>query len=483
MFDVPTKALESTVVSVIPTLPQSIVDTQEVLNIMRRQDQFFASGMTLSEEFRRAQLFKLRKAVEKHEGNLIQAFAKDLRKSATEAYFAEIGVTLAEIRHALQHLRGWMKPERSATPMALAPARSEIRREPLGRCLILSPWNYPLLLNITPLVAALAAGNVVVLKPSELAPAMSAAIREMLQDTFPPELVTVLEGGVEMSRMLLAERWDLICFTGGTEVGRSVAQAAAKHLTPCILELGGKSPCLVSRTADLSVAARRIVWGKFLNAGQTCLAPDYILADESIHDALVATLREEILLRFGSEPLNHAQLPRIINQRHFLRLQKMLTPGSVIHGGRSDAEALLIEPTLVAAEDRSAAAMREEIFGPILPILKVKNMADAKTFVKAGEKPLALYLFTADRSEQEDILGSISFGGGCINDVLVHAGNRGLPFGGVGESGMGAYHGRHGFEAFSHRKAIVRNNTLIDVPLRYGPWGRFKDKAFRLFLN
>jgi aldehyde dehydrogenase (NAD+) len=483
MFDVPGKTLDTAVVPVIPTLPSRIVETQEILEIMRRQDQFFASGMTLSEEFRRAQLVKLRKAIEKHEGNILQAFAKDLRKSGTEAWFAEIGVTLAEIRHALHHLRNWMKPERCTTPLALAPARSEIRREPLGRCLILSPWNYPLLLNITPLVAALSAGNTVVLKPSELAPAMSAAIREMLSDSFPAELVCVLEGGVEMSRLLLDQRWDLICFTGGTEVGRSVAQAAAKHLTPCILELGGKSPCIVSRTADLAVAARRIIWGKFLNAGQTCLAPDYILVEESIHDALIQALKDEILLRFGSEPLNNPQLPRIINQRHFLRLQNLIAPGSVLHGGRSDIAALLIEPTLVAAHDRSSPAMREEIFGPVLPVLKVKNIADAKAFIKAGEKPLALYLFTADRREQEDILRSISFGGGCINDVLVHAGNPELPFGGVGESGMGAYHGRHGFEAFSHRKAVVRNSTFLDLPLRYAPWGRFKDKAFRLFLN
>lgn len=483
MFDVPSKTLETAPLSMIPTLPESIVETQEILEIMRRQDQFFATGMTLNEEFRRAQLVKLRKAVEKHEGSLLQAFAKDLRKSGTEAYFAEIGVTLAEIRHALQHLRTWMKPERCTTPMALAPARSEIRREPLGRCLILSPWNYPLLLTITPLVAALAAGNTVVLKPSELAPAMSTAVRELLEDTFPPELVCVLEGGVEMSRLLLDQRWDLICFTGGTEVGRSVAQAAAKHLTPCILELGGKSPCLVSRSADLKVAARRIVWGKYLNAGQTCLAPDYILAEESIHDALVAALRAEIELRFGPEPLNNPQLPRIINHRHFLRLQKMIAPGTVIHGGRCDAEALLIEPTLVSASDRMSPAMREEIFGPVLPIIRVKNLAEAKAFVKAGEKPLALYLFTGDRGEQEDILRTISFGGGCINDVLVHAGNPELPFGGVGESGMGAYHGRHGFESFSHRKSVVRNNTFLDLPLRYAPWGRFKDKAFRLFLN
>lgn len=483
MFDVSSKTLETASLSMIPTLPESIVETQAILEIMRRQDQFFATGMTLNEEFRRAQLVKLRKALEKHEGSLLQAFAKDLRKSGTEAYFAEIGVTLAEIRHALQHLRTWMKPERCTTPMALAPARSEIRREPLGRCLILSPWNYPLLLTITPLVAALAAGNTVVLKPSELAPAMSSAVRELLEDTFPPELVCVLEGGVEMSRMLLDQRWDLICFTGGTEVGRSVAQAAAKHLTPCILELGGKSPCLVSRSANLKVAARRIIWGKYLNAGQTCLAPDYILVEENIHDALVAALRAEIELRFGPEPLNNPQLPRIINHRHFLRLQNMITPGTVIHGGRCDAEALLIEPTLVAASDRNSPAMREEIFGPVLPIIKVKNLAEGKAFIKAGEKPLALYLFTGDSGEQEDILRTISFGGGCINDVLVHAGNPELPFGGVGESGMGAYHGRHGFESFSHRKSVVRNNTFLDLPLRYAPWGRFKDKAFRLFLN
>lgn len=483
MFDVPTKTQETAPASAVPSLPQELVETQEVLDILRRQDQFFATGMTLSEDFRRAQLLKLRQAVEKHEGNLIQAFARDLRKSPTEAYFAEIGVTLAEIRDALGHLSSWMKPERISTPMALAPARSEIRREPLGRCLIMSPWNYPLLLNITPLIAALAAGNTVVLKPSELAPAMSAAVRFMLEDTFPSELVAVLEGGIESSQLLLEQRWDLICFTGGTEVGRIIAQAAAKHLTPTILELGGKSPCIVTRSADIAVAARRIVWGKYLNAGQTCLAPDYILVDAAIHDTLVAALKAEITLRFGSEPLNNKELPRIINQRHFLRLQKLIEPGTVLHGGRSNADTLLIEPTLVSAQDRHAAVMREEIFGPILPVLKVKDLSEAKAFVKAGEKPLALYLFTGDRNEQETILKNVSFGGGCINDTLVHAGNPGLPFGGVGESGMGAYHGRHGFEAFSHRKAVLRNNTLIDLPLRYRPWGRFKDKAFRLFLN
>lgn len=483
MFDVPSKPLETATVAAVQAASGEIFHKHEIVELLHKQDEFFASGVTLSLEFRRAQLMKLRTALKTFEPEILQAFAQDLRKSSVEAYFSEIGVSLGEIREALGQLKNWIKPERRSTPMILAPASSELRREPLGRTLILSPWNYPILLNIVPLVAALAAGNVAVLKPSELAPALSAVIKKMMQATFPEELVAVVEGGVEASRFLLEQRWDLICFTGSTEVGRSVAQAAAKHLTPCILELGGKSPCIVTASADLAVAARRIVWGKFLNAGQTCVAPDYILVVESKYEALLAALRREITLRFGADPLQNKQLPRIVSDRHFQRLLAMMEPESLLHGGRSDSGELLIEPTLLRAEGRDSLAMQQEIFGPLLPILKVKDLAEAKAFVKAGEKPLALYVFSENKSEQELILSTLSFGGGCVNDTLVHTSNKELPFGGVGESGMGAYHGRFGFEAFSHRKAVMRNNTLLDLPLRYGPWGRFKEKAFRLLMN
>ncbi|MDQ3230417.1 MAG: aldehyde dehydrogenase family protein, partial [Pseudobdellovibrionaceae bacterium] len=363
------------------------------------------------------------------------------------------------------------------------PAKSRIVPEPLGRTLIISPWNYPFQLAIAPLIGAIAAGNVAVIKPSEMAPHTAALLEQMINQAFAPEYVHVKNGGVEFSQQLLECRWDHIFFTGSTAIGKVVAAAAARNLTPCTLELGGKSPCIVTRNAHLEVTARRIVFGKFLNAGQTCVAPDYILVEDTIHDALIEALRKEITLRFGSNPLGNEQLPRIINERHFQRLMRLIEPGKVNFGGRADAGQLLIEPTLLTGVQRQDPVMQEEIFGPILPIIPVKDLSQAKKFILGFEKPLAFYLFSDSQQEQTDVINSVSFGGGCINDTLMHLANPNLPFGGVGASGAGAYHGEHSFDAFSHKKSVVMNSSFFDLPVRYFPWIKSKDKVLRLLLK
>jgi aldehyde dehydrogenase (NAD+) len=452
-------------------------------DLIKRQDQFFQSGATRSYDFRRMQLQKLLDVAQRYEKAILEALAHDLRKHETESYLAEIGITYTEISEALKHLKRWMKPQRVGSPLAVWPARSQIVPEPLGRTLIISPWNYPYQLCIAPLIGAIAAGNVAVIKPSELAPHTAAVLEKMINETFAPEFIHVVNGGVELSQQLLDERWDHIFFTGSTAIGKVVAAAAARHLTPCTLELGGKSPCVVTRKANLEVTARRIVFGKFLNAGQTCVAPDYILVEDTIHDALIDALRREITLRFGSEPLRNEQLPRIINERHFQRLTRLIEPGKVNFGGRVDAGQLLIEPTLMTGVQVHDPVMQEEIFGPVLPIIPVKDLEHAKKFILGFEKPLAFYLVSEDSREQQTMIHSVSFGGGCINDTLMHLANPNLPFGGVGASGTGAYHGKFTFDAFSHRKAVLVNGTSLDLPVRYFPWIPSKEKVLRLLLK
>ncbi len=456
---------------------------QELVTLLNEQDSYFRSGATRSYQHRQARLDCLGRALKRYETRFLEALHADLRKHKTEAYVTELGLLHAEIREAKKHLKSWMKPEKVKTPLTLAPAQSSILKEPLGRVLIISPWNYPLQLAISPLIGALAAGNVCIIKPSELAPATSHLIAQMIEEIFPQEVCKVLEGGIDLSKMLLERRWDHIFFTGSPSVGRAVAVAAAQHLTPCVLELGGKSPCIITSKADLKLAARRIVFGKFMNAGQTCVAPDYILVESKVHDDLVQYLKAEIRLRFGHEPIKNPQLPRIINARHFQRLSALLHPELVAFGGHTDPAQLLIAPTLLTGVKPEDPVMQEEIFGPILPILKIESLSEAKAFVQDQEKPLALYLFSNDQREQTEVLQDLSFGGGCINDTLIHCGNSALPFGGVGTSGMGAYHGKHSFDCFSHKKAVLKNPTWTDMPLRYHPWSNFKDFVFRLLLN
>ncbi len=457
--------------------------TSQLVKASPSQLDYFLSGATRSYEARRATLLRLKSALQKYELRICEALESDLRKHPNESYLSEIGIVYDEINHALKHLKSWMKPRRVKTPMSLQPAASHIVAEALGRVLIIAPWNYPLQLAINPAVGALAAGNVVTIKPSELTPATSKVIAAMIRESFDPALIQVVEGGVEASTSLLAEQWDHIFFTGSTQVGKIVAEAAAKHLTPCVLELGGKSPCIVMRSANLAIAARRIAFGKTLNAGQTCVAPDYILVEKGFEQEFVAALKKEIQNRYGENPLTNPQLPKIVSDRHFQRLSAFITPQYVVHGGRTDASQRLIEPTLLLGVPADHPVMQEEIFGPILPILTVANLDEALRFINAREHPLAFYIFSEDKEEQQKAVRGARFGGASINDTLSHLANTNLPFGGVGTSGYGAYHGEASFNCFVHQKAILQTATWFDMPVRYAPWTPMKDKLVRLFLN
>jgi aldehyde dehydrogenase (NAD+) len=449
----------------------------------KSQDQYFLSGATRSYESRRQSLILLKAALKKHENALMDALHKDLRKHPNESYISELGIIYDEIAYVLKGLKSWMKPQRVPTPMSLQPAVSHVVPEALGKILVIAPWNYPLQLAINPAVGALAAGNVVTLKPSELTPNVSAAIALMIRETFDPGLFAVVEGGVEVSTELLAQKWDHIFFTGSTAVGKIVAEAAAKQLTPYTLELGGKSPCIVTKSANISLAARRIVFGKLLNAGQTCVAPDYLLVEKGIENELVKAMIKEVEERYGKNPLDNPQFPKIVNDKNYQRLTSLIQPQLVVHGGRTDARERLIEPTFMLDVPLDSAVMKDEIFGPILPIVTFDSIDDAIRIVNSRPHPLALYIFSEHSDEQARVTRACRFGGGAINDVLMHLANAHLPFGGVGESGQGNYHGKNSFDCFVHQKAILKTATWFDMPIRYAPFTPLKDKLVRLFLN
>ena len=420
-------------------------------------------------EFRRAQLERLAGALQRHEAALLSALQADLRKSPVQGYTTEIGLVQAEIRHAQKHLARWAAPQHRRTPWFVAPARGWVQPEPFGVTLILGPWNYPVQLILAPLVSAIAAGNCVVLKPSELAPRTAEAITALMHDCFDAPLVTVVNGGADVAEALLRERFDKIFFTGSTRVGRLVMAAAAKHLTPVTLELGGKCPAIVCADAPVELAARRIAWGKFMNAGQTCVAPDFVLVAREARDAFVAAMKKALQDFYGDDPARCEDYGRIVNQAHFERLVKCLRDGKVIHGGTHDVKDLFIAPTILADVSPDAAAMQEEIFGPILPVLTFDKLDHALALLRDRPTPLALYVFTRDRATEARVLADARSGGACVNDVVSHMIGTGLPFGGMGESGMGAYHGRAGFEAFSHQRAVLRRATWLDLPFRYPP--------------
>ena len=448
--------------------------------VAERARAFHAAGHTRSEASRRARLLALRAAIQKFEPQIYDALKRDLGKPKMEAYPAEIGITIGEINHLLHGLRGWMKPRRVATPLVAMPGRSALVPEPLGTALIISPWNYPFQLAVHPIAGAIAAGCNVVLKPSELSPATSAVIAAMMKDAFPADdgFIQVLQGGPEVSTALLEEKWDLVFFTGSTHVGRIVAQAAARHLTPTVLVLGGKSPTFIDADADLEVTARRIAWGKFYNAGQTCIAPDYVLAHASIHDAFVAAMKRAVTELFGADPQASPDYGRIVSERHWKRLDALKAGGTVALGGQGDLATKYLAPTLLTAVDAQSPLMQEEIFGPLLPVLKVDDMDEGIRFVNARPKPLALYAFTKSSATAEKILSRCSSGGAIVNDVLLHISVAGLPFGGVGDSGMGGYHGRHSFDVFSHLKGVVKKPFWMDLKLRYPP---YKESNLGLF--
>lgn len=416
---------------------------------------------------------KLLNAVIVHENEIIQALYDDFKKPAFEAVLTETSYVIVELKHTIKNLKKWAKPKRVFPSILNFPSTDYIYSEPYGKVLILAPWNYPFQLTLCPLISAVAAGNQVVVKPSELTPKTSKIISEIINELFDKNHVEVIEGGIEVSRKLLSERWDYIFFTGSVAVGKIVAKAAAENLTPVTLELGGKNPCIIDETANLKLAAKRIVWGKFINAGQTCIAPDYIVIKKDMKSHFVTYLKEEITKAYGENPEESPDFARIINTKNWERLVNMIEPDKILFGGQSNSNNCYIAPTLVEETSLDSPIMKEEIFGPILPILTYKNDNEIDAILSKYEKPLALYVFTENHSFSKQIIQKYSFGGGCINDTIIHFSNSRLPFGGVGHSGIGAYHGRLSFDTFSHKKSIVKKANWLDLPMRYAP---YKDK-------
>lgn len=447
------------------------------------QKKFFLTHATKDIAFRRKALKSLKKAIKAWEPRIAEALEQDLGKCATESYMSEIGMVLGGLGDTLSHLRSWSKTRSVLAPLAHFPSTCRIEQEPYGVTLVMAPWNYPVLLSLDPLVAALAAGNTCILKPSELAPATSAVLAEMLHETFPREYVAVVEGDVSVCNELLEKPFDYIFFTGGPAVGKIVMAAAAKHLTPVTLELGGKSPCIVAEDANVKVAAARIAFGKILNAGQTCVAPDYLLIHRSRKEEFITAYRDAVGKMVGFHPLQNAQFPHIINRRHFDRLMGLLQGCTAALGGKGDAESLRIEPTLLTDVTPDSPCMQQEIFGPILPLLTYESLEEVEQFVLSRPKPLACYVFTRSRATEKQLLSHLSFGGGCVNDTIVHLSVPAMPFGGVGNSGMGAYHGKAGFDTFSHARSILKKANWLDLPFRYQPYNGFKNFVLRLFLR
>lgn len=443
---------------------------QDIATVLKEQRQYYDRGNTRNVLHRIEYLGKLEHAIRSHEKNILKALHDDLNKAPFEAYATEIGMVLEEIRFARKHLQEWTKPKRVMTPITNFPSVSKIYLEPFGIVLIMSPWNYPFQLSISPLVGAIAAGNCAVVKPSNYSPHTSAVIELILSEVFPMEYVTVIQGGREANQSLLEQKFDYIFFTGSVSVGKTVMRAASQYLTPVTLELGGKSPCIVDETANLELAARRIVWGKFLNAGQTCVAPDYLLVHTKVKEALIVKMKKYILRFYGENACQNNCFPKVINEKHFDRLLGLIEGEKVIIGGTYYKEANRISPTILDHITWNSKVMSEEIFGPVLPVLEFNKLTDVITMVNAHPKPLALYYFTTNKANEKKIITSISYGGGCINDTIMHLASSQLPFGGVGESGMGRYHGKESYLTFTHKKSVLKKANWLDVPLRYPPY-------------
>lgn len=456
---------------------------QEIKDILQQQNHFFSSGKTIPAEFRLKQLESLKEAMIRHEADLAAALKEDLGKSRMESYMCEIGLTLSELTWMQKHLRSLMRSKRVSTPAAQFAAKSFRSPSPYGTVLIMSPWNYPVLLTLDPLIDAIAAGNTAVVKPSAYAPCTFDVMKTMIEECFPAHYVAVVDGGRAENQALLQQRFDMIFFTGGKTVGREVLRHAAEYLTPVTLELGGKSPCIVDSTAKIRLAAKRIVFGKYLNCGQTCVAPDYILCDKRIRDELITAILAEIEKQFGKEPLKNLNYGKIINEKHFERILGLINGEKLVYGGQSEPESLRIAPTVLNNITWDDAVMGEEIFGPLLPILTFDTLDEALDTVESHPHPLALYFFSEDKAAQKKVLDTCRFGGGCINDTIIHLATSDMPFGGVGESGMGSYHGRVGFETFSHYRSIVDKKTWMDLPIRYQKYTGLKEKMMRMFLK
>jgi aldehyde dehydrogenase (NAD+) len=450
--------------------PTSGRTKEPIAETVARLRRAYESGITRSVDWREGQLRQLLRLIDENGDAIEEALREDLGKCRFESFVGETGFVKAELKYALKHLRRWVKPEKAKTPLPVQPGKARIHSEPLGVILIIAPWNYPFHLALGPLVPAIAAGNAAIVKPSEVAPATSALIARLLPKYLDRDVVAVVEGGVSETTTLLAQKFDHIFYTGNGAVARIVMRAAAEHLTPVTLELGGKSPCIVDENVDLDVAARRIVWGKFFNAGQTCVAPDYVLVHERMEQRLLDKLRDTIHDFYGDDPRQSRDYARIVNERHHARLSKLMSSGKLVAGGEADAAERYIAPTVLSDVSPDAPVMQEEIFGPILPVLRVASLEAAIDFVKRREKPLALYVFTSDKKQAERVLEQTSSGGACINDCISQLAPPELPFGGVGASGIGAYHGKAGFDTLSHKKSVLERATQIDPTLRYPPY-------------
>ncbi len=456
---------------------------ENISETVARQREFFAAGGTFDVIERKRRLKALYAAIKANLPALHDGLEKDLGKSRTESFMCETGLVLSELSYMIKHIKRFAKPQRVKTPLAQAVSKSYRLPSPYGTVLIMNPWNYPVLLSLDPLIDAVAAGNTVVLKLSSYSPNSNAAIKKVIEEVFPPEYVAVLFGGAEVNKELLETEFDYIFFTGSKRVGKLVYERAAERLTPVTLELGGKSPCIVDETADIPLAAKRIVWGKFLNLGQTCVAPDYIYCAEAAHDKLVAEIKKQIVAQFGKEPLENPAYGKMINEKHFTRVCGLIDENKVICGGKRDERKLKIEPTVLDGVTCGDAVMQEEIFGPVLPVLTYRDENEALKYIKENDAPLALYIFSSDKQRIKKFTAEIGFGGGCVNDVVIHLATPYMPFGGFGASGIGAYHGEAGFDTFTHYKSVVKKSTIIDLPMRYQPYKKSNEKLIKKFLR
>ena len=443
--------------------------------IVKTQQQFFNSGKTLDTSFRKEQLHKLKNILKEHEDEIYEALDKDFRKPPFESHATELFVLYQEIDHLIANIDRWAKNTKVKGSLINFPSKSYIKPQPYGVVLVIAPWNYPVQLALNPALGAIAAGNTTILKPSEHAPNTSGLLTSLVNNNFDPGFLHVVEGDAQTTQSLLAEPLDYIFFTGSTHVGKIIMKSAAEQLTPLTLELGGKSPAIVDQSADLSLAAKRIAWGKFINAGQTCVSPDYVYVHTSMHTQLCRLIQKEIHSFYGDDPSQSNDFARIINDKHFNRLANLITPGKVFHGGNTDSETRYIEPTILTGITWDDAVMQEEIFGPILPILPFDDLDKVISTLQNKSNPLALYLFSTNDKNQQKVIRDLQFGGGCINDTVAHLGNSELPFGGIGNSGFGQYHGKTSFDTFTHPKSIMKKSNWLDIPLRYPPYkGKLK---------
>lgn len=455
----------------------------EIKQLIEKQRHFFYSGATLPVNYRLDALRKLQKCILDHEPEINAALKSDLGKSPFESYMCETGLVLSELNYMLKHTPAFAKEKTVWTPLSQFHSRSYKQPSPHGVTLIMSPWNYPFMLTLEPLIDALAAGNTAVLKPSAYSPATSAILKQIIEECFPPEYVSVVLGGRAENTGLLKEHFDYIFFTGSPIVGKEVMKHASEHLTPVTLELGGKSPCIVEKSADIKLAARRIVFGKYLNCGQTCVAPDYIYCDPAVKDLLIQELKKQIIKQFGKTPLENKNYGKIVIEKHFQRIARLIDEKKLVHGGKTNEHTFQIEPTILDNVTWDDPVMQEEIFGPVLPILTYDSIGQATAKINSMPHPLALYIFTSNKTIAKQVTSRCGFGGGCINDVVIHLATSEMGFGGFGESGMGSYHGKDGFDTFSHYQSIVDKKTWLDLPMRYQPYKKIYEKLLRIFLK